>query len=100
MIHMDPKAVWQDLEEKYKDNPNVLRKNGLIINVGNNTTKEEKQERRKDNKLKYELPREEWAKIELPSAPPEELEKVEKGKVWVVCVCVRESNVSREHWCV
>lgn len=50
-IHLDPLKVREVNEQKL----NVVRKNGCIINTGNNLTKEELKKRIEENKKRFSL---------------------------------------------
>jgi len=65
-IHLDTRAVWKDVQERHRNNPDSLIKNGLIINSGNNQTKEEKEIMRRSNMKKYTLPRKVIESVRLP----------------------------------
>lgn len=61
-LHIDTDAVWRDNQKK----KNVIRKNGCIVNQGNNPTPEQRRQKIEENRVRYELPREKWERIELP----------------------------------
>eukprot|EP01098_Paradermamoeba_levis_P005867 TRINITY_DN2439_c0_g1_i1.p1 TRINITY_DN2439_c0_g1~~TRINITY_DN2439_c0_g1_i1.p1 ORF type:complete len:198 (-),score=66.33 TRINITY_DN2439_c0_g1_i1:76-669(-) len=60
-IRLDPAVIFNENSQKTE----VTRKNGAIINTGNNPTKEERQMRIEENRKKYELTAEASDKIEL-----------------------------------
>ncbi|KAL6047284.1 UBA domain-containing protein [Balamuthia mandrillaris] len=62
-IHMDPRLVFQESIKR----TDVQRKAGLIINTGNNPTKEELLAKRRKNMAKYGLSPEEIEAIQLPT---------------------------------
>lgn len=79
-IHLDTRVVWKDIQEKHRNNPNTFVKNGLIINTGNNQTKEEKDKLRRANTKKYSLPRSDIEAVELQVVDIEDIVAEGKGK--------------------
>lgn len=65
---------------RHRNNPNTFVKNGLIINTGNNQTKEEKDKLRRANTKKYSLPRSDIEAVELQVVDIEDIVAEGKGK--------------------
>jgi hypothetical protein len=63
-LHLDLESIYLDNRSK----SGVYRKNGLIVNVGNNPTKKEICEKREANKHKYGLSQTFVQNLKLPKA--------------------------------
>eukprot|EP01089_Gocevia_fonbrunei_P000838 TRINITY_DN10823_c0_g1_i1.p1 TRINITY_DN10823_c0_g1~~TRINITY_DN10823_c0_g1_i1.p1 ORF type:complete len:277 (+),score=74.22 TRINITY_DN10823_c0_g1_i1:126-833(+) len=74
-IHLDPVVVFRDNAQKVGDN--IKRKNGLLINTGNNPTKDEREAKIKENKKKYGLSADAISKIVLPEKTVSTIEEKE-----------------------
>ncbi|CAD8155447.1 unnamed protein product [Paramecium octaurelia] len=61
-LQIDLEKVWIDNNQK----KGVMRKNGCVINTGDNPNKEERKQRIEDNRQKYSISQEEINKIKLP----------------------------------
>ncbi|KAL3895305.1 MAG: hypothetical protein SGCHY_004782 [Lobulomycetales sp.] len=63
-LHIDANKIYQ--ANAAKQGPEILRKNGCIVNTGGKISREELRRRIKENKENYESTKEEWESIELP----------------------------------
>jgi len=80
-IKLDPERVWQD--NNSKQGPEYKRKNGCVVNTGNNPTKEERQRQIAQNREKYGLTQEEIDAVVVPikqTQPEEELNLKQEKK--------------------
>ncbi len=50
-LHQDLERIWKDNQSKV----DVVRKNGCVINTGDNPTKEERKRRIEENQKKYSI---------------------------------------------
>eukprot|EP01114_Cavostelium_apophysatum_P013695 TRINITY_DN3376_c0_g1_i2.p1 TRINITY_DN3376_c0_g1~~TRINITY_DN3376_c0_g1_i2.p1 ORF type:complete len:321 (+),score=67.40 TRINITY_DN3376_c0_g1_i2:110-964(+) len=64
-IHLDPEMLWT--ENNAKQGPDIVRKNGCIVNTGNNPTVEQRRKNIEENKKKFGLSKEEIDAIEMPT---------------------------------
>ncbi|PRP75806.1 hypothetical protein PROFUN_08800 [Planoprotostelium fungivorum] len=64
-VHLDPRDVWASNNEK--QGPDYRRKNGCIINTGNNPTREERLVKIEDNRKKFGLTQEQVDAIVIPT---------------------------------
>jgi len=67
-IQLDPMKIWE-INNSIQGN-GVVRKNGCIINTGNNPNKEERTRKILENRKKFQLPQDEIDKIVLPEREP------------------------------
>ena len=73
-LHIDLEKVWAKNNALRGDH--VVRKAGLIINMGDNPTKKQIQMKREANKKEYGLPQSFVEKLKLPKAQTKEWLKV------------------------
>eukprot|EP01121_Diplochlamys_sp_Union-15-3_P020402 TRINITY_DN7953_c0_g1_i2.p1 TRINITY_DN7953_c0_g1~~TRINITY_DN7953_c0_g1_i2.p1 ORF type:complete len:220 (-),score=43.91 TRINITY_DN7953_c0_g1_i2:73-732(-) len=72
-IHLDPNVIY----EKNAKKSGVVRKNGCIINTGNNPTAKERAKKIQKNREKYGLPQEIIESIELEDRRTEHTQEIE-----------------------
>jgi hypothetical protein len=79
-IHLDPREIWK--YNQTKQGPQYVRKNGCLINTGNNQTKEEREKKIKENKKKWGLSQQVIESIVLPQCEltVENEETIKKNK--------------------
>ena len=65
-LHIDLERVWE--KNNARQGPDVVRKAGLIINMGDNPTKKQVQMKREFNKKEYGLSQSFVEKLKLPKA--------------------------------
>ncbi|CAG8444899.1 5141_t:CDS:2 [Funneliformis mosseae] len=63
-LHIDPLVIGE--KNSKIQGLNIKRKNNCIVNTGNRPSREEIKRRIQKNKELFEIPEEEWNKIELP----------------------------------
>jgi len=80
-IKLDPARVWQD--NNLKQGPEYKRKNGCVVNTGNNPTKEERQRQIAQNRERFGLSQEEIDAVIVPikqTQPAEEMNQKQEKK--------------------
>ncbi|CAG8598644.1 17933_t:CDS:2 [Funneliformis caledonium] len=71
-LHIDPLVIGE--KNSKIQGLNIKRKNNCIVNTGNRPSREEIKRRIQKNKELFEIPEEEWNKIELPK--PEDSQEI------------------------
>jgi hypothetical protein len=78
-IHLDAQKVWYD--NSLKQGPQYVRKNGCLINAGNNPTKEERAAKIEANRKKYDLPEEVIESTVLPVLQAADVKQAKREKL-------------------